>query len=109
MGGVPHLTIAALDAGLNQLMVEKANQELATYDPRRLAGVSVYREFERELSVGDRVQFTAPDKSLGVANRDLATIAAIHPDGHLSARLANNHQIEFNASEHRTFANDYAV
>src|SRR5260370_26309124 len=109
MGGVPHLTIAALDAGLNQLMVEKANQELATNDPRRLAGVSVYQEIEREFSVGDRIQFTAPDKSLGVANRDLATIDAIHPDGSLSARLESNRKIEFSASEHRHFDHGYAV
>ena len=41
-----------------------SNAETAsvTYDPRRLQGVTVYREAERELSVGDRVQFTAPDK-----------------------------------------------
>ena len=45
-----------------------------TYDPRRLTGVSVYQEVDREFSAGDRIQFTAPDKSLGVANRDLAVI-----------------------------------
>jgi ATP-dependent exoDNAse (exonuclease V) alpha subunit len=54
-------------------------------------------------------QFTAPDKSLGVANRDLATIQEIHPDDRLSARLDNNRQIEFNASEHRHFDHGYAV
>ena len=64
---------------------------------------------ERELSVGDRIQFTAPDKSLGVANRDLATIEAIHSDGWFSVRLDNNRQIEFNASEHRHFDHGYAV
>ena len=82
---------------------------LATYDPRRLTGVSVYREIEHEFSVGDRIQFTAPDKSLGVANRDLAVIEAIHPDGRIFARLDNNRQIEFNASEHRHFDHGYAV
>jgi ATP-dependent exoDNAse (exonuclease V) alpha subunit len=61
------------------------------------------------LSVGDRVQFTAPDKSLGVANRDLATIEAIHPDGRLSVSLDNNRQIEFKASEHRHFDHGYAL
>jgi ATP-dependent exoDNAse (exonuclease V) alpha subunit len=64
---------------------------------------------ERELSVGDRIQFTAPNKSLGVANRDLAVVEAILPDGRLSARLDNNRQIEFNASEHRHFDHGYAV
>ena len=104
-----YASVVAINPAANQLTVEKANRELATYDPRRLTGVSVYREIEREFSVGDRIQFTAPDKSLGVANRDLAVIEAIHPDGRLSARLDNNRQIEFNASEHRHFDHGYAV
>jgi ATP-dependent exoDNAse (exonuclease V) alpha subunit len=104
-----YASVVAIDPAANLLTVEKANQELATYDPRRLTGVSVYREMERELSVGDRIQFTAPDKSLGVANRDLATIEATHPDGGLSARLDNNRHIEFNASDHRHFDHGYAV
>ena len=63
----------------------------------------------RTLPVGDRIQFTAPNKSLGIANRELAAIEAIHPDGRLSLRLDNNRQIEFNASEHRHFDHGYAV
>jgi hypothetical protein len=104
-----YVSVVAIDPVGNQLTVEKANQELATYDPRRLTGVSVYHEIEREFSVGDRIQFTAPDKSLGVANRDLATIEATLPDGRVFARLDNNRQIEFNATEHRHFDHGYAV
>ncbi|MGB0063721.1 MAG: MobF family relaxase, partial [Terracidiphilus sp.] len=62
--------VAAINPTENLLTVEKAGGDLATYDPRRLAGVSVYREVAHEFSAGDRIQFTAPDKSLGVANRD---------------------------------------
>jgi ATP-dependent exoDNAse (exonuclease V) alpha subunit len=101
--------VVAINPAANQLTVEKANQELAIYDPRRLTGVSVYREIEREFSAGDRIQFTAPDKSLGVANRDMAAIEAIEPDGRLSARLDNNLQIEFSGTEHRHFDHGYAV
>jgi len=61
------------------------------------------------FSVGDRIQFTAPDKSLGVANRDLAAIESIAPDGRISALLDNNRQVEFNAQEHRHFDHGYAV
>jgi hypothetical protein len=104
-----YASVVAINQTANQLTVEKANQELATYDPRRLTGVSVYREIDRGFSVGDRIQFTAPDKSLGVANRDLAVIETIHLDGRLSARLDNNRQIEFNASDHRHFDHGYAV
>ena len=104
-----YASVVAISPATNQLTVEKANKELVTYDPRRLTGVSVYREIERELSVGDRIQFTAPDKSLGVANRELATIETVDPNGRLSAHLVNNRQIDFNPSEHRHFDHGYAV
>jgi ATP-dependent exoDNAse (exonuclease V) alpha subunit len=104
-----YTSVLAINPSANQLTIEKADRELATYDPRRLTGVSVYREIEREFSVGDRIQFTAPHKSLGVANRDLAVIEMIHPDGRVSARLDDNRRIEFNASEHRHFDHGYAV
>ena len=102
-------SVIAINPAANQLTVEKANKELATYDPRRLTGVSVYREIDRQFSVGDRVQFTAPDKSLGIANRDLAVIESIAPDGLITTRLDNNRQIEFNAGHHRHFDHGYAV
>jgi conjugative relaxase-like TrwC/TraI family protein len=104
-----YASVVAINPAANLLTVEKATGELATYDPRRLIGVSVYQEIERELSVGDRIQFTAPDKSLGVANRDMAAIEAIHPDGRLSIRLDNNRQIEFSPNEHRHLDHGYAV
>src|ERR1022692_1931631 len=104
-----YASVVAINPAANQLTVEKANKELATYDPRRLTGVSVYREIEREFSIGERLQFTAPDKSLGVANRDLAVIESIAPDGQVTARLDDNRQIEFNAGDHRHFDHGYAV
>jgi ATP-dependent exoDNAse (exonuclease V) alpha subunit len=107
--GRAYASVVAINPAANLLTVEKANHELATYDSRRLTGISVYQEIERELSVGDRIQFTGPDKSLGVANRDMAAIEAIHPDGRLSVRLDNNRQIEFNPNEHRHLDHGYAV
>jgi hypothetical protein len=38
--------------------VKRANRKTASYDPRRLQGVTVYQEVERSFSVGDRIQFT---------------------------------------------------
>ena len=40
----------------------------------RLLGISAYRELEREFAIADRLSFTAPDRELSVANRDLGTI-----------------------------------
>jgi UvrD-like helicase C-terminal domain len=106
LGYVP---VVAINPVENQLFVEKASGGLATYDPRRLSGVSVIPRNRPRVLVGERIQFTAPDKSLGVANRDLAAIAAIHPDGRISARLDNDRQVHFNASEYRHFDHGYAV
>jgi len=104
-----YASVLTINPTTNQLTVEQTNGELATYDPRRLSGVNVYREIDHEFSVGDRIQFTAPDKSLGVANRDIAVIESISPEGRVSARLNNNRNIEFNARDHRHFDHGYAV
>jgi conjugative relaxase-like TrwC/TraI family protein len=101
--------VVGVNPAANLLTVAKSSGEQATYDPRRLTGVSVYREIDREFSAGDRIQFTAPDKALGVANRDLAAVESISPDGRISARLDNGRQIEFDATEHRHFDHGYAV
>jgi conjugative relaxase-like TrwC/TraI family protein len=102
-------TVAAINPTTNLLTVEMQSGELATYDPRRLTGVSVYREVAHDFAVGDRIQFTAPDKKLGVANRDLAVIESIASDGRIAAQLDESRQIQFNAIEHRHFDHGYAV
>jgi ATP-dependent exoDNAse (exonuclease V) alpha subunit len=106
-------TVVDINSTDNLLSVKKANGKLATYDPRRLSGVSVYREIDREFSTSDRIQFTAPDKALNVANRDLAVIDAIAPDGHgnlrIKARLDSGREVDFDPVEHRHFDHGYAV
>jgi conjugative relaxase-like TrwC/TraI family protein len=102
-------TVAAINPAANLLAVDTASGEPVSYDPRRLVGVGVYREVPHEFSVGDRIQFTAPDRSLGVANRDLAVIESIAPDGRLGARLEDNRQLEFSPTDHRHFDHGYAV
>jgi len=102
-------TVVAINPATNFISVEKATGEIATYDPRRLTGVSVYREIDREFSVGDRIQFTAPDKTLGVANRDLAVIESIAPEGRVTARLESGRDIRFDPAEYRHFDHGYAV
>jgi ATP-dependent exoDNAse (exonuclease V) alpha subunit len=102
-------TVVAINPAANLLSVDTASGEPLSYDPRRLVGVSVYREVPHEFSVGNRIQFTAPDKSLGVANRDLAVIESIAPEGRIAARLEGNRQLEFSPADHRHFDHGYAV
>ena len=102
-------TVVGANPAMNLLSVEQPSGNVVTYDPRRLAGVNVYREVAHEFSVGDRIQFTAPDKSLGVVNRDLATVESIRLGGYISARLDSGRQVEFDAAVHRHFDHGYAV
>lgn len=101
--------VTAVEPSQNLLTVQKESGEFIAYNPRRLTGVNVYRSTAHDFAVGDRIQFTAPDRTLGVANRDLAVIESIARDGQISARLDDNRQIEFNAAEHRHFDHGYAV
>jgi hypothetical protein len=101
--------VVSINSAANLLTVERSAGELANYDPRRLKGVSVYREVVREFSVGDRIQFTSPDRSLGIANRDLAVIDFVAADGMITARLDNNRRLDFDSKEHRHFDHGYAV
>jgi ATP-dependent exoDNAse (exonuclease V) alpha subunit len=91
------------------LTIQKASGDQVSYDPKRLSGVSVYREMEREFSVGDRIQFTAPEKQLGIANRELGTIEKVDADGNISLRLEDSRNVQFNATEHPHFDHGYAV
>lgn len=102
-------TVVSVNPTDNMLSVKNANGELATYDPRRLSGVGVYREIEREFSTGDKIQFSAPDKALNVANRDLAVIDSIAPDGRIKARLNSGREVDFDPAQHRHFDHGYAV
>ncbi len=104
-----YATVVAVQPASNLLSVERESGDKLTYDPRRLSGVSVYRGVTHDFAAGERIQFTAPDKQLGVANRDLAVIESISPDGGISARLDDERRIQFNAADHRHFDLGYAV
>jgi len=69
----------------------------------------VYHETERAFSESDRVQFTAPSKSLHVANRELGTIQKINDAGDVQIRMDSGHDIAFNIREHPHLDHGYAV
>jgi len=101
--------VSHVDPNENLLTIERENRSLQTYDPRRLSGVSVHRELEREFSKGDRIQFTAPSRELKVANRELGTIERVTSDGDLTIRLDSGREVRFNIGEHAHLDHGYAV
>lgn len=93
----------------NLLTVRRGNGERVSYDPRRLHGVTIYREAERTFSEGDRVQFTAPNRELGVANRELGTIERINREGDVRLRLDSGRVTQFNVNKNPHLDYGYAV
>lgn len=93
----------------NQIRVRQENGATLTYDPKRLHGVTLYREQERAFAVGDRVQFTAPQRDLGVANRQQGTIQSIHRDGRLDLKMHSGKTVIVPAGPHRHLDHGYAV
>lgn len=104
-----YATVREIDADQNLLTVQKSDGEQLTYDPRRLHGVSVYKEDARDFSEGDRVQFTAPYAEKRIANRELGTVEHVDSQGNLKLRLDSGREIEFAISEHPHLDYGYAV
>ena len=101
--------LAKVDVEHNALTVERSSGERLMYDPRRLQGVSVYREEGRSFAVGDRIQFTAPFAGERVTNRQLGTIQTIDRDGNIQARMDSGRDVQFSAREMPHLDYGYAV
>ncbi len=72
-----YASIEKIDREANRLIVRSADGQRIAYNPRRLAGVEVFRREQRVFAEGDRIQFRAPDRALGIANGEFATVVAI--------------------------------
>ena len=105
-----YTTVIAIDAKENRVTVERQDGTEVAYDPKRLQGITAYREIAREFAEGDRIQFTATNRELGVSNRDLGAIERI--DGsQVSVRMDGEKQrtVNFDALQMRHFDHGYAV
>ncbi|HEY2544991.1 MAG TPA: MobF family relaxase, partial [Candidatus Acidoferrum sp.] len=101
--------VERIDAKNNLVSVKKHTGKQVTYDPRRLQGVTLYRESERSFSRGDRLQFTAPDRDRHIANREQGTIEKIDRKGNLQIRLDSGRSVAFNIKENSHLDYGYAV
>jgi conjugative relaxase-like TrwC/TraI family protein len=101
--------VESVDVKQNHVTIERENGQRLTYDPRRLQGVTLYREAERAFSEGDRIQFTAPNRDQHVANRELGTIEKIDETANLRINLDSGRAIAFNIRENPHLDHGYAV
>lgn len=79
-----------------------------TYNPKRLSGVSVYKEAKRQFAEGDRIQFRAPFAEAKVRNSELGTITEI-ADGKLTVALAGKRVLTFDPERFPHLDHGYAV
>jgi conjugative relaxase-like TrwC/TraI family protein len=93
----------------NLVTVKRENGEQVNYDPRRLQGVTLYRETERSFAEGDRVQFTAPNREQRIANRELGTIEKIDDSGNLQLRFDSGRTVAFNIKDNPHLDYGYAI
>jgi hypothetical protein len=101
--------VTATDRETNTLTVKRHGGEDLSYDPRRLQGVTVYRDHERSFALGDRVQMTAPYHAEKLANRELGTVEQIDKGGNLKLKMDSGREVEFNAKQHPHLDYGYAV
>jgi conjugative relaxase-like TrwC/TraI family protein len=101
--------VAHVDRDSNTLTVKRHSGEELSYDPRRLQGVTVYRDTERTFAQGDRVQLTAPYHEQRLANRELGTVERIDGNGDMKLRMDSGREVEFNARQHPHLDYGYAV
>ena len=101
--------VSHVDRETNTLTVKRSSGEELSYDPRRLQGVTIYRDSERTFAQGDRVQLTAPYYEQKLANRELGTIERIDRGGNLKLRMDSGREVEFNASQHPHLDYGYAL
>jgi conjugative relaxase-like TrwC/TraI family protein len=101
--------VAATDRESNTVTVTRKSGEELSYDPRRLQGVTVYRDTERTFAEGDRVQMTAPYHEQKLANRELGTVEKIDGGGDLKLKMDSGREVGFNVRQHPHLDYGYAV
>ena len=104
-----YVRVTHVNAHENRVTVTRHSGERVTYDPRRLQGATLYREVDRPFAVGDRVQFTAPDRTQQVANRELATLEKVDVLGRFHLRLESGRSIAMAVDAHPHLDYGYAV
>jgi hypothetical protein len=101
--------VERVDAKDNRIMVKMDDGHSVDYDPRRLQGVTLYRESERVFAAGDRVQMTAPDRVRDIANRERGTIEGIDGYGRIDIRWDSGRTTSLELQERRHLDYGYAV
>lgn len=101
--------ILDVDAQKNLLTVMRHDGSEQTYDPRRQMGVTIYREQDKAFAIGDRIQLTAPNNDLKIANREIGTIQNFDANGGLRLKLESGREADLDPQKFPHLDHGYAV
>lgn len=106
-----YVQVTATNPDLNLLTVQREDGQRITYDPSRLRGISAYSEKEVVFSIGDRIAFTASNRALDIANRDIGSVVAIASNGRFSIHIDGDkgRLVELRSNELRHLDHGYAM
>jgi hypothetical protein len=106
-------TVLSVDGRTNTLTVATRDGNEVSYDPAILKNQTgqstVYREEQREIAVGERIQFTHSDHDAHIRSSDFATVEQIGENNILSARLESGKTVELDADQAQHIDYGYAV
>ncbi|MGA8570167.1 MAG: MobF family relaxase, partial [Candidatus Binataceae bacterium] len=99
--------VEAIDRDANILTVKAEEGRRIEYNPVRLFGVEVFREEQKVLARGDRIQFRSPDWALSVANGEFASVRSID-ERRVTLRLDNGKELSVARQRLRHIDHGYA-
>lgn len=99
--------VIASDREANLIKIKLDSGKVISYNPAKFRGVSIYAPELRNFTVGDRLQFTAPSRKLGVSNRDAGTITEMDTAGNVRVKLDDGRSVGFNLASNRHIDHGY--
>ena len=114
--GIPHNsigTVVSVDAKTNSLTVQTPSGDEATYNPNHTktmtAESTVFRQEQREIAPGDRIQLTEADSARGIRKGELGTVMAISEANDLDVKLDKGTMVQLNTDQARHIEHGYAI
>ena len=105
--------VLAVDPKSNQLTVQTSTGEEITYSPHltraMTAQSSVYRLEQREIAVGERIQFGEGNLAQGIRKGDLGTVTALSTSNGLEVRLDRGSTVGVNEEQTQHIEHGYVV
>ena len=107
------VVVLAIDSNSNQLTVQTSAGDEVTYSPHLTKAMTsqstIYREEQREIAIGERIQLNETISTKGVRKGDFATVTAISESNDLEVRTDKGSKIRLDPQESRHIEHGYAV